>query len=161
MFARLKPYLPVFVITKTAALAAAALAWQEIWFDWGWWMQLFMGLFLVIFGMFKFFDIKGFARGFKKYDVIALRLPAYGLAYPYMEMVLGLMLLADWHTRSAVWGVLLVSLVTLFGVIKALRAGLDVRCACLGTLLNVPLSTVTVVENAGMALMAGAMLLWQ
>lgn len=160
MFARLKPYYPVIVITKIAALAAAALAWGEIWFDWAYWMQLFMGLFLVIFAMFKFFDLPGFAKGFKKYDVITKKLPAYGFAYPYIEMVIGLMLLADWHTTCAYWGALVISLVTLFGVIKSLRAGMDIRCACLGTTLNVPLSTVTVVENAGMAIMAAAMLLF-
>ena len=159
VFARLKPYYPVIVITKMAALAAAALAWGELWFDWGYWMQIFMGLFLVIFAMFKFFDLPGFAKGFKKYDVITQKLPAYGFAYPYIEMALGLMLLADWNTTIAFWGALVVSLATLYGVLKSLRAGMDVRCACLGTMLNVPLSTVTVVENAGMALMSAIMLL--
>jgi hypothetical protein len=31
---------------------------------------------------------------------------------------------------------------------------LDVRCACMGTILNVPLSTVTLTEDIGMGLMA-------
>lgn len=159
MFARLKPYLPVFVITAVTALAAAAIATQEIWFDWMWWMQLFMGLFLVVFGMLKCFDLQGFAKGFKKYDVITQKLPAYGLVFPFIELTLGLMMLANCHTVYAYWGALVVSAVTLYGVLKALRAGMDVRCACLGTMLNVPLSTVTVVENAGMILMTGIMLI--
>jgi len=45
------------------------------------------------------------------------------------------------------------------GVFRALRSGLDVNCACMGSALDVPLSTVAVVENVGMTLMAAAMLL--
>ncbi len=40
------------------------------------------------------------------------------------------------------------------GVINALSKGMDVRCACLGTTLNVPLSTIAIIENLGMGLMA-------
>jgi hypothetical protein len=45
------------------------------------------------------------------------------------------------------------------GVFHALRQGLDLECACLGTVLHVPLSTVALVEDLGMAAMAAAMLL--
>jgi hypothetical protein len=44
------------------------------------------------------------------------------------------------------------------GVVSALRRGLDIECACMGTVLHVPLSTVALVEDLGMAGMAGAML---
>jgi hypothetical protein len=47
------------------------------------------------------------------------------------------------------------------GVIRALTKGMNVSCACLGTVLKVPLSTVALVEDLGMAGMAGAMLLMQ
>jgi hypothetical protein len=36
---------------------------------------------------------------------------------------------------------------------------LDIECACLGTVLRVPLSTVALTEDLGMAVMALAMLL--
>ena len=45
------------------------------------------------------------------------------------------------------------------GVIRALRKGLDLRCACMGTVLDVPLSTVTLSEDIAMGLMACAMLI--
>jgi hypothetical protein len=47
------------------------------------------------------------------------------------------------------------------GVIRALKAGLDVRCACMGTVLDVPLSTVTLTEDIAMGLMALSMLFWR
>ena len=45
-------------------------------------------------------------------------------------------------------------LISSIGVIKSLRSGMNIKCACLGTVLSVPLSTVSVVENLGMGLMA-------
>jgi RNA polymerase sigma-54 factor len=35
------------------------------------WMHHFMGIFLLIFSMVKLFDLKGFAKGFARYDVLA------------------------------------------------------------------------------------------
>jgi hypothetical protein len=46
------------------------------------------------------------------------------------------------------------------GVLNALRQKKQLRCACLGTALNLPMTTVTLVEDLAMAAMAGAMLLW-
>jgi hypothetical protein len=43
------------------------------------------------------------------------------------------------------------------GVINALRKKMDVDCACLGTVLRVPLSTVALTEDFGMAVMAAVM----
>jgi hypothetical protein len=47
------------------------------------------------------------------------------------------------------------------GVIRALTKGLDIECVCMGTVLSVPLSTVALVEDLSMAVMAGAMLLME
>jgi uncharacterized membrane protein YqgA involved in biofilm formation len=44
------------------------------------------------------------------------------------------------------------------GVIKAVREGLDIDCPCMGSVLSVPLSTVTLTEDFGMAVMAAILL---
>ncbi len=44
------------------------------------------------------------------------------------------------------------------GVIRALRRGEQLTCACMGTAFNLPMTTVTIVEDLGMAAMAGVML---
>jgi hypothetical protein len=44
------------------------------------------------------------------------------------------------------------------GVARALLQGRRVRCACLGSVLNLPMSAVTLVEDVLMAAMALAML---
>ena len=45
------------------------------------------------------------------------------------------------------------------GVLLALAKGLDLKSACMGNTLNVPLSTVAIIEDVGMAIMALTMLL--
>ena len=44
------------------------------------------------------------------------------------------------------------------GVVAALRSGLDIDCPCMGNVLDVPLSTVTLAEDIGMVAMATALL---
>ena len=44
------------------------------------------------------------------------------------------------------------------GVVRALKRGLDINCPCMGSVLDVPLSTVTLTEDIGMGLMAAVML---
>lgn len=44
-------------------------------------------------------------------------------------------------------------------VIVALKQNLKIDCPCMGTVLKVPLSTVTLTENLGMAALALVMLL--
>ena len=49
----------------------------------------------------------------------------------------------------------------LIGSLGVLRALLDkraIRCACLGTAIKLPMTTVTLVEDLGMAAMAAVML---
>ena len=45
------------------------------------------------------------------------------------------------------------------GVVQALAQRQAIQCACLGTVLKLPMSTITLVEDVGMAAMAAAMLL--
>jgi hypothetical protein len=43
-------------------------------------------------------------------------------------------------------------------VIKVLMDKQTIRCACLGTGFNLPMSTVTLIEDGGMAIMSAVML---
>lgn len=154
---RLQDYVPLFVLLSFTLLAASAR--QAAASDWSWmsWMHDFMGLFLVVFAMFKFFDLKGFATGFAMYDLLAKRWKGWGYLYPFLELALGLAFLARWEPML-VYG-LTAGLLAFgaLGVLHALRQGLDIECACMGTVLHVPLSTVALLEDVAMAAMAGSM----
>jgi hypothetical protein len=149
------PLIVIVVLTMAAAAARSAALGQWNAMEW---MHDFMGFFLVVFSMFKFFDMPGFADGFQMYDLLAKPFRPYAFVYPFIELGLGLAYLARWNpvvTYSVTIGVMLWGAA---GVLLALKKGLDINCACMGTVLKVPLSTVALVEDLGMAAMAGVML---
>jgi hypothetical protein len=117
-----------------------------------------MGFFLVVFSMFKFFDMEGFADGFQMYDLLAKRFRPYAYVYPFIELCLGLGYLSHWRPLVVYLTTIIVLTFGSIGVLRALFKGLDIECACMGTVLHVPLSTVALIEDLGMAAMAAGML---
>lgn len=150
-----RDYIPLFALLIVSVLVAAA-----IYRSYGPGVNLvrathaFMGFFLVVFALLKLFDLPGFADGFQMYDLLAKRVRAYAYIYPFLELALGLAYLAFWQPATVYLVTFLVLGFGALGVIDALRRGLDVDCACMGNTLKVPLSTVALVEDLGMAAMA-------
>lgn len=142
-----------FITGGTALLAVRANRLGEIPV-----MSDFMGLFFVTFSFFKLLDIRGFARAFRTYDLIAEQSRAYALAYPFIELGLGVAYLMRWMPLVVNFITLIVMLIGSFGVIAALRSNRRIQCACLGTVFNLPMSKVTLIEDLSMAVMALAML---
>tara|TARA_B100001564_G_C20440403_1_gene578698 strand:- start:28 stop:546 length:519 start_codon:yes stop_codon:yes gene_type:complete len=150
-------YKPLLVILATVIFSAGALALVDGRMHR--FMETFMGLFLVNFAMFKLIDLTGFAKGFSMYDLIAKRSHHYALAYPFIELGLGLLYLTAF--LPVITNILTVAIMLIggMGVMKAIITGdKHLKCACLGIALNVPLTTVSIIENFGMAFMAGWML---
>jgi hypothetical protein len=156
---RWQDYIPLIVIISLTVLAACAkqLSYAAGW-NWMSWMHDFMGFFLVVFSMFKLFNLEGFADGFQMYDLLAKPVRAYAYLYPFIELALGLGYLARWQPTLIYSVTVIVMTFGTLGVIRALTKRLDIQCACLGTVLSVPLSTVALTEDLGMAAMAGVML---
>ena len=154
----MKRYWPLFALILVAALEAFSLS-HAVRQGMSAWMHFFMGLFLCKFALLKLFNPSGFATAFQMYDLVAKKFSAYAYFYPIIELGLGLSYLSFAFPVATYIITLLVMLTGTIGVIRALRQGLDVRCACMGTVLNVPLSTVTLIEDIGMGAMACWMLL--
>lgn len=155
---RWRSYIPLLVIVSLTLLAATSRQFAEESWSIRSWMHDWMGFFLVIFAMLKLLDLSGFADGFQMYDLLAKKSRIYAKLYPFLELSLGLAYLT--HPANP-WVYIATIILMTFGaagVISALRKGLDVNCACLGSFLEVPLSTVALVEDLGMAAMAAVML---
>ena len=118
----------------------------------------FMGMFFVIFGGFKLLDVKGFADAYATYDLIARKSRIYALAYPFIEVALGVAFLGRWNVRPMNWVTLIIMSVGSVGVAKALAKKQKIQCACLGTKIKLPMTKVTLIEDVTMALMALVML---
>lgn len=155
----LSAYTPLLVIILLTALAAAAKQSSAATWQWMAWMHDFMGFFLVVFSMVKFFDLKAFATGFAKYDLLAARSRFYALLYPFLELSLGLAYFAQWQLQSTYLATTILLGFGTLGVVNAMRKGERVNCACMGGILSVPVSTVTLAENLSMSGMALVMLL--
>lgn len=121
-------------------------------------MQTFMGLFLLPLALLKLFDIGGFAAAFARYDVLARAWRPYGFIYPFLELALALFFLSGLMPLATNVAAIIIGGIGTIGIVQTLARGEQVRCACVGSTLNVPLGTVSILENAGMALMAAAML---
>jgi len=118
-----------------------------------------MGGFFILFSLFKMLDLSGFADGYSTYDVVAKHSRAYALAYPFIELVLGIL----YFTSLAPFATNLITLILMIigsiGVVKVLMEKRTIQCACLGTALKLPMTKVTLIEDALMGLMALVMLM--
>ncbi len=124
------------------------------------WMLHFMAGFFIVFSFFKFLDLRGFADAYSTYDLLAKRWHGYGLIYPFLELGLGFALLFGVYLTQALWFSIVLMGFSSIGVIQALTEKRKIRCACLGTALNLPMSTITLVEDLGMVAMSFFMLFY-
>lgn len=122
------------------------------------WMNSFMAGFFIVFSFFKLLNLKGFAESYSMYDIVAKKIKVYGYLYPFIELLLGLAYFIHFHP-------LLVNIITIvimgissIGVIKSVMDRKAIKCACLGDVFNLPMSTVTIIEDLTMVGMAMAML---
>ncbi|MAS86589.1 MAG: hypothetical protein CMH30_01220 [Micavibrio sp.] len=153
----IKDYWPLICLVLVSMASALTLSFNGRGIDFVLWMHHFMGIFLVIFATLKLFKLSGFAHGFAKYDLLASRHIFFGYLYPFVELALGLGYLSLTYLSFVYAGTIIVFGIGLIGVLIGLKKGLDMACPCMGAILSVPLSTVTVVENGLMVIMAVSM----
>lgn len=122
-------------------------------------MNHFMAGFFLVFSFFKLLDLKGFASSYGMYDLLAMKVPAYGYIYPFIELGLGLSYLTGFNPLITNWVTVIVMGFSSIGVIRSVLNKQKIRCACLGAVFNLPMSTVTIMEDLLMAGMAVTMLL--
>lgn len=122
------------------------------------WMRHFMAGFFLVFSGFKLLNLQGFADSYRMYDLVAARWRTWGLVYPFVELGLGVMYLLDWAPIVANVTTVVVLGVSSIGVIRSVMNKTKIQCACLGDVFNLPMSTVTIVEDLAMVGMAGIMI---
>lgn len=122
------------------------------------WMRYFMAGFFLVFSFFKLLDLKGFASSYMTYDIIAKKWFGWGYVYPFVELALGVLFLVNWMPIATNTATLVVMGVSTIGVMQSLVAKRTIRCACLGAVFNLPMSTITLVEDLLMVIMSAVML---
>ena len=127
-------------------------------------MAYFMGGFFVVFSFFKLLNLAGFVRSFKMYDPLARLIPGWAWAYPFLELALGMAYLFNFFPHeTSQWSwlphalTLLIMGTGLIGVVSSVLNKRKIICACLGTVFNLPMTKVTIIEDTIMVVMAAFM----
>jgi copper chaperone CopZ len=155
----LASYKPLILVFAYILLITLLLEFRHGTFQLHRFMPNFMAGFFLVFSFFKFLDLRGFAQSYAMYDLLAKKIPAYGLIYPFIELALGAAYLLAYRPMLINTITLIVMAFSSLGVILAVMNKQKIRCACLGTGFNLPMTTVTIVEDLLMAVMAAWMLL--
>jgi cation transport ATPase len=150
-------YYPLFLIAGLITLVsfltsfhARIYAYEH--FEVRMFLHNFMTGFFLVFSFFKLLDVKAFAESFQMYDLLATKLPVYGKIYPFIELGLGLLCLIHFQPNYVYWADIVIMTFGALGVIQSVVDKRKIRCACLGTVFNLPMSTITIIENSLMVL---------
>lgn len=121
-------------------------------------LRYFMAFFFLTFGAFKLIGYSTFVHSYRMYDLIAQRFKPWGYIYPFLEITLGVIYLIAADLILVNIFVLVLMIINSIGVFIEIRSDRKIKCACLGDIIKLPLSTVSLLEDVGMGLMALAMI---
>lgn len=150
-FSTYKPLLLIFAFITGVSIISAHVDRQ---IDWRLFMKYFMGGFFIVFSFFKLLDLKGFAESYSMYDIVAMKVKPYGYIYPFMELALGIAYLTSFDPMITNWSTIIVMGISSVGVVRSVLKKQKIQCACLGAVFNLPMSTVTIIEDLMMVAMA-------
>lgn len=157
----LTTYKPLILIIAFITLVSVLAQFHFESFNVKLWMRHFMAGFFIVFSFFKFLNLSGFADSYSMYDIIAKRWKTWGIIYPFLELGLGVLYLINiYPVATNVFTIALLGISSI-GVIQSVLRKDQIKCACLGDVFNLPMSTVTIIEDVAMVGMAILMLLMQ
>ncbi len=155
----LTTYKPIFLIFGYIVSATLFIEYVAGSFDWLRWMSHFMAGFFLIFSFFKLLNLKGFAESYAMYDIIAKKWNGWGYIYAFTELGLGIAFLTGYDPLITNAATLVVMTVSIIGVLQTVLNKRKIKCACLGDVFNLPMSTITIMEDALMIGMSAVMLM--
>ena len=123
------------------------------------WMRHFMAGFFLTFSFFKMLNLKGFKESYLMYDIIARKFPFWAYIYAFTELILGIAFLINFDPIITNSVTLIILSVSIIGVLETVFDKKAIKCACLGDVFNLPMSTVTIIEDGLMILMSLGMLI--
>ncbi|MFC4211751.1 heavy-metal-associated domain-containing protein [Pedobacter lithocola] len=154
----LETYKPILLIFGYVTAISLVVSWRNNAVDFMIFMRIFMAGFFLTFSFFKMLNLKGFAESYAMYDIVAKKFSAWGYIYAFIELGLGLSFALNLAPVVVNWVTLIVMTISILGVLESVLNTKKIQCACLGAVFNLPMSTVTIVEDAIMIAMSAAML---
>lgn len=152
-------YKPILLIFFYISIVTIIVATTVTGFDWMQGMNVFMSGFFLAFSFFKMLDLKGFGESYSTYDIIAKKYTGWGFIYPFIELLLGIGYATKFQPLITNAVTFIVMGISITGVLQSVFKKRKIQCACLGAVFNLPMSTVTIIEDAMMIAMSGIMLI--
>ena len=150
-----KPILLIFAYITGIALLVEYMHGEFILMRW---MNHFMAGFFLVFSFFKLLNLKGFAESYSMYDVVAKKWSGWGYVYVFTELALGIAFLTGFNPILTNTVTFVIMTVSIIGVLQSVMNKRKIKCACLGDVFNLPMSTITIIEDALMIGMSVIML---
>lgn len=153
-------YRPVLAVFGAALLMALAASWAVF----GTVFSLraaewFISFSMCVLAMLKLQDVESFSSMFLGYDMLARRYVPYAYAYPWLELLAGVLMTAGALMWLSIPVALFIGGIGAASVFKAVYLDKrDIKCACVGGAGKVPLGFVSLTENLMMVAMAVWML---
>lgn len=154
----LATYKPILLIFGYISAIAIIAATHQNTFHWMQAMNIFMAGFFLTFSFFKMLDLKGFAESYSMYDIVAKKIKAYAFIYAFIELGLGIAYATNFEPLVTNMITLVIMSISIIGVLQSVLNKQKIKCACLGAVFNLPMSTVTIIEDALMIAMSAVML---
>lgn len=151
-------YKPILLIFTYILGITLLIQFKNNYFNWSEWMNHFMASFFIVFSFFKILNLKGFADSYKMYDILAKKVPAWAIVYAFVELGLGIAYLINFNPVITNSITLIVMSISIVGVLQTVLNKQKIQCACLGAVFNLPMSTITIIEDGLMILMSAFML---
>ncbi|KQR72764.1 heavy metal transporter [Pedobacter sp. Leaf176] len=151
-------YKPILLIFGYVFAISLVVSWQNGALNLMTFMRIFMAGFFLTFSFFKMLNLSAFAESYAMYDIVAKKFSGWGYIYAFIELGLGLSFALNVSPLTVNWITLIVMVVSILGVLESVLNKKKIQCACLGAVFNLPMSTVTIVEDAIMIAMSAAML---
>jgi len=151
-------YKPILLIHFYITLTTVLIQINNQHFDLMQWMRHFMAAFFLVFSFFKLLNLKGFAESYAMYDILARRFPSWAYIYAFIELALGIGYMIDFNPIVINTVSFFVMSVSIIDVLKTVLNKQQIQCACLGDIFHLPMSIVTIIEDALMIIMAAFML---
>ncbi len=150
-----KPLLLIFGyivgVTVLTEMVSGAFIWHR-------WMGHFMAGFFLVFSFFKLLDLQGFVESYSMYDIVATKWKGWGYIYAFTELALGVAFISGINPLVTNAVTFIVMSISIIGVLQSVLIKRKIKCACLGAVFNLPMSAITIIEDALMVGMSAIML---
>lgn len=117
-----------------------------------------VGTVFLLLGIVKLYNLNQFVSIFNKYDIIGSNIPSYGYLFPFLEIILGILFLKQSKIRLLYPFTIILITINILGVINGLQSKYKLKCGCIGSFIDLPLSYLTILENLFILIKTGILI---